>query len=307
MASKVSIGLVGCGIGGVALLRELLYLDAEVIVVDPQEEHRLEAIKLGAAEAVSTLSELPTVHGIIVSALVENHQESVKDAVVRNVPVLTESPAASDSKEAARLAKLAPELLFVMHPLRYHVGIETIADIARTQELGSVEWLRITRTSWLDELPHRDAAWTLLSQDLSIILEILGEIPQPRHAVAETRGNEVTGVLAVLGHRPRVIIEDSTRYSDNRREVRLHCSEGVAVLPDTSCGYIEITRNNGSSTPGVPEPERRPYAPGPPLLRELSTYLEHVKNRRRKPPRSSAEDGLAVAEAAAKLKSLAGV
>ena len=306
MASKVSIGLVGCGIGGVALLRELLYLEAEVIVVDPQEGHRLEAIKLGAAEALATLSELPTVNGIIVSALVENHQESVKDAVARNVPVLTESPASSDPKEAARLAKLAPDQLYVMQTLRYHVGIEELTRIAKSEELGEVEWLRITRTSWLAELPNRDATWTLLSQDLSIILEILGDIPQPQHAVAETRNDEVTGVLAILGYTPRIVIEDSTRYSDNRREVRLHCTKGIAVLPDTSSGYIEITRNEDSSSPGVPEPERRSYAPEPPLLRELSTYLEYLRNKRRDPPRSSAEDGLAIAEAVGKLRSLAG-
>jgi len=304
MASKISIGLIGCGIGGVTLLRELLYLDTEVIVVDPEEENRLEAIKLGAAEAVATLSELPSVQGIIVTAHAHDHQETVVDTIGRNVPVLAETPFTSDTKEASRLAKVAPDRLFMMHPLRYHVGIEMLSRIASEQELGAIEWLRLTRTGWIESLPSRDAAWSLLSQDLSIVLQILGEIPPPRVAIPELAGENVVGVLAVLGQSPRVVIEDSTRYSDNRREVRLHCADGIAVLPDTSSGYIEITRNHQA---GVPVPERRPYTPEAPLLRELKTFLEHIRNKRRATPRSSAEDGLAIAQATSKLRSLAGV
>ena len=42
MASKISIGLIGCGIGGVTLLRELLYLDTEVIGVESERLYQSE-------------------------------------------------------------------------------------------------------------------------------------------------------------------------------------------------------------------------------------------------------------------------
>lgn len=306
MASKVNVALVGCGFGGVRLLRDLLHLNAEVVIVDPVAAHRHEGIKLGAAEAVSTLSELPRVHGIVIGAPVPHCEEAVEDALGHKVPVLTERPFSTDVDAATRLADLAQGRLFVMHTMRYHVGVGELGSIATNGELGLVEWLRVTRTGWSNQHQDPDLAWSLLSQDLSIVLEILGEIPPPLLAVPELHAGRPCGVVAVLGDVPRVVIEDSIRYSDNRREVRLHCAEGVAVLPDMTSGYIEITLNQNPDEHNVPSPERRQYAPEQPLLRQLRSFLEYLPNRRRKKPRSSVEDGLNVVRATGQLRTLAG-
>jgi predicted dehydrogenase len=176
----------------------------------------------------------------------------------------------------------------------------------KQRELGEVEWLRITRTSWAPHHHDPDAAWGMLAQNLSIALEILGGIPEPLLALPEIHQGNVLGVLAVLGETPRVVIEDSMRYSDNRREIRLHCADGIVVLPDMTSGYIEITRNGGTGQHLIPEPERRSYAPEPPLLRELKAFLEHTQNRRKHKPHTSVAEGLAIVQATDQLRKLAG-
>ena len=184
MASKVSIGLVGCGFGGVKLLRNLLHLGAEVIVVDPVEAHRrMKALNSEPRRSISALSELPKGSRALSSAhLSRIARRPIEDALGHNVPVLTERPFTTDVDAAARLASQAPDRLFIMHTMRHHVGVGVLSSIVAEKELGIVEWLRVTRTSWSNRHNDPDLAWSLLSQDLSIVLEILGEdtTPAPR-------------------------------------------------------------------------------------------------------------------------------
>ncbi len=284
-----------------------MFLNAEVFVVDPSAECQAEAIRLGAAEAMSSLGELPDVKGIVVATPPSTHAEVVGEALGRDTPLFVETPFTTDAITAASLAGAAPDSLFVMHLWRYHTGVEMLAALHASEELGKTEWLRLFRTNWNNRHPELDATWSLLPHDLSIVQEILGAIPPPIFAVAEQNLGAVTGMVAVLGDLPRVVIENSTRYSDNRTEVRLHCSQGVAVLPDIGSLHIEVTREHTDADSPVPEPERRTFSPEQPLTSELKAFIEHVRHKRTRKPRSSAEEGLAVVETIARIRELAGM
>ena len=61
----------------------------------------------------------------------------------------------------------------------------------------------------------------LAPHDISILLEILGTIPEPRAARAETVSSLVTGLVELFGDDPWGAIEVSIAHSDRRREIRL--------------------------------------------------------------------------------------
>jgi predicted dehydrogenase len=143
-----------------------------------------------------------------------------------------------------------------------------------------------------------DASWVLAPHDLSIALEILGELPEARTAVADTNGDEVNGLVGLLGEEPWVWLEVSVRSPEHRREVRLVCELGVALLEDGYSDHVLVHRN------GADEPERHEISTELPLVRELRAFVEHLQGG--PPPRSSGAEGAIVVRRIAELRALAG-
>ncbi len=301
---KVTIGLVGCGRWGRNILRDLTVLGSTVVVVDPDEASRGRAEAFAPATILKTLSALPPVNGIVVATPATTHAEVVEALLGRGVPIFCEKPLTTDPSSAARLAEIGAGLLFVMHVWRYHRGIVRLAEIARAQELGPVLCLRTERKNWTSPRTDTDSIWTLVPHDLSIALAVLGAIPMPRSAVVETIYGKPVSMLAVLGDSPFMALDCSTRFGEKRREVRLHCRDGVAVLPDGESAFIEILRPGGAPD-GAPAVERQSISGEPALLRELRVFVDHLRGG--PPPPTDALEGLAVVRAVAALRALAGL
>jgi predicted dehydrogenase len=294
---RASIGLVGCGAWGKHILRDLVSLGCEVAVVARSEARRANAGDGGAARVVGSIGELPPVDGIVVATSTATHAAVVDEVLERRVPVFVEKPLTDDPSAADRLAAAAPGRLFVMDKWRYHPGVELLAGIARTRELGRVIGLRTTRIGWGN--PHDvDPIWMLAPHDLAIALEILGALPEPRSAVADSSDGSASGLVAVLGETPWQALEVSARAIERRREIALVCEEGVAFLPDGYSDHVLIATT-------TPEPELRPISTELPLLRELRAFVEHLRGG--PPPRSSAAEGAAVVRVISELRSLAGL
>ena len=150
-----------------------------------------------------------------------------------------------------------------------------------------------------------DSVWNLAPHDLTLALEILGEIPAPRAAIAERHDGRAVGMYALLGGDPWLGFDVSNRYRDKRREVGLHCQDGVAVMLDPDAGAIEITRGDAASSPADARIEKRPYSTESALRRELAAFLGFVHGG--PPPKSSAAEGVEVVRAVARLRALAGI
>jgi predicted dehydrogenase len=299
---RTRVGLVGCGAWGRNVLRDLAALACEVHVADPAAAARAAAVAAGAASAGADLGALPPVAGIVVATPAATHAAVVARLLERGVPLFVEKPLTTDADAAAQLAAAAPDRLFVMHNWRYHRGIEALAAIASARELGEVRCLRTTRANWTSPRRDVDAVWTLAPHDVSIALAVLGEIPAPRFAVAEVDGGRAVGLVGILGERPCVVIETSTRVPDKRREVRLHCERGVAVLPHGESDHVLVATGVDGVTPRL---ERRAIPVAPPLARELAEFVAFLGGG--PPPRCSAAEGAAVVQAVAVLRRLAGL
>lgn len=303
MARRV-IGLVGCGIWGRLVLRDLLALGATVIVADIDSSARAVAEAAGAS-VVNDVVNLPAVDAVVIATPAVTHAAVVNGLLSRGVPMLVEKPFTTSVADAERLVERAGDRLFVGHTWRYHPGVELLGEIARSGEIGPITGLRSVRTNWTSPRTDVDSVWNLAPHDLTLGIEILGHIPEPRAAVVELHQGRAVGMSALLGGDPWQTFEVSNRYGDKRREIRLHGLDGVAVMQDPDAGRIEILRGDASSTSAAMITTERRFTSESALTRQLAAFLRFLGGG--PAPKSSAAEGLTVVTALMRLRELAGL
>jgi predicted dehydrogenase len=296
------IGLIGCGLWGRLVLRDLLERRVSVVVADVDPAARDAAGAAGVA-AVADAVHLPAVDGLIVATPAVTHGTLVRALVGRNVPILVEKPFTTNALEAARLADQGGGRLFVGHTWRYHPGVQLLGEIARSGDIGTIVGLRSTRTNWTSPRTDVDTIWNLAPHDVTLAIEILGGIPPPRAAAAEVHGGRAVGMTALLGESPWLVFDISNRYRDKRREVRVHGELGIAVMTDPDGGRIEITRGDARSRPDATVTETRVFSSESALSRELAAFLGFIEGG--PPPKTSAAEGAQVVACVARLRELA--
>jgi predicted dehydrogenase len=301
MEPKPVLALIGCGRWGIHILRDLIALGCEVHVASASEASREGAVAGGAASVRERVEDLPAVNGAVVAVPTSLHADIIRRLMPRDIPIFVEKPMTPDAREAKQLAAELSGRLFVMDKWRYHHGVEALRDIAQSGELGPVIGLSTWRLDWGSPHADVDAVWILAPHDLSIALEILGHIPEPRAAVGEPGTNGLRSLSAIFGSDPWLRIEVSALYAAKRREIRLHLREGTAALADGHDTHVEITRLGRDGAPMV---DKRPIGAAMPLYRELDAFVRHLEGG--PPPKSSAGEGAEVVAVIARLRAMAG-
>jgi predicted dehydrogenase len=292
MATRVA--LVGCGRWGRLILRDLITLGCDIPVVARSEASRERAREGGAEKIVGDIMSLVDVDGVVVATPTSTHADVVAEALELGVPVFVEKPLTADVASARRLAAAAPDRLFVMDKWRYHPGVRELARIAQSGELGPVVGIHSRRVALGHKHKDVNTVWIHAPHDLAIALEVLGQIPEPRHAVPELVDGELAGLTAILGESPWVVIEVSALAPGHRRELRLVCEQGVAQLDGGYAEDVVIARAGKIEEDAV---ERRSAAGELPLLAELRAFVEYLQGG--PPPKSSTADAVVIVESVA--------
>jgi predicted dehydrogenase len=298
------IGLVGCGNWGRLILRDLKALGCRVSVVSNCPSSRLNAEDFGADRILHSSDEFDdSIHGFVVATPIVSHAEAIFALLRFQKPVFVEKPLTNSPELARALVDAAADRLFVMDKWRYHPGIEALREIAVSGELGPVESIRTARLGWSNSQQDVDSLWVLLPHDLSIVLEILGCIPDPECAIPEYSDSRLTGLVGLLGGSPRVIVAVSEKSVDTIRSVAVNFRYGAALLADSYSACIKLRRAPGGRPASDNPIEIRPVSNELPLLRELKTFLTYLRGG--PPPKTSSSEGLRVVEVIADLRSRA--
>ncbi|WP_111671764.1 Gfo/Idh/MocA family protein [Algoriphagus litoralis] len=300
---KTTIGLVGCGIWGQKILRDLINIGAEVWAIDPDLAKLQKAKEMGALEVFHEIPFQNEPEGWVISTPAITHFEVLKSLFKTQKPIFVEKPLTCDYEEARQLAALQTAPTFVMHNWRYHAGIQMLSEIAKSSELGELVFYKSNRCNWTSPRSDVDSVWTLIPHDITIAYSVLGYFPEPKAAVVEEYDGIQRGMTAFLGKNPTCVLEVSNRYGDKRREVRLHFTKGVAVLKNEVVDYIEIYHGDDRSKPDEMKLELRKFEPVPPLRRELEIFHEFLRGGPE--PKTRLEEGVRVIEIIDQLKKLA--
>ena len=296
------VGVVGVGRWGGLIVRDLVRLGSEVIAVARSPQSIMRARDAGALQVIGSVDELSDVDGVIVAVPIHLHAEIVETVLELGVPVFVEKPMTDDPDRADDLARRCGDRLFVMDKWRYHPGIEELARIASSGELGQVVGLHTARREWGNAHPDSDSVWVLAPHDLAITLEILGDVPSARLALGFTFEDGIVGLRAALGVEPWVILDVGGVGLDRTRRIEMFCEHGVAWLDDAYSDHVGVARSPMIGTDGW---ERRAIGAEMPLLRELRTFLDHLVGG--PAPRSSASDGALIVRRIAEMRQIAGL
>jgi predicted dehydrogenase len=303
---KNRIGLIGCGHWGKNILRDLVSLNCQVTVVARTNETKKTAKEGGANKIVNSISQLEKLDGYVVATPSTTHAKVINKLLdlFPNTPIYTEKPMTTDLNDAKSIYQKAPNHVFVMDKWRYHPGILELAKIAKSKELGEMVGLKLTRVGWGNPHDDIDTIWHLIPHEISISLEIIGNIPTPTHATADIVRGEPFGLIGNLGVKPWVNIQVSGRSLNRRREFTLYCQDGIASLQGGYDSYISIIKSKDLDRKEPPT-EKRPISEELPLIRELKTFIDFINGG--PPPKSSAKEGAQIVETITKLRQLAGI
>ena len=271
MSGGPRVGLIGPGRWGRLILRDMVALGAEVHAVAQTLQSAEAASAAGAEEVVGSIEELAALDGYVVATPEQTHLEVVEALLPRGRPIFVEKPLDVDIPRAEALPAAAHRLVFVMHKWRYHPGIEALAQIAASRELGAVQGLMLERVGPTSPERKVSQIWVLAPHDLSIALHILGETPRLVWAAPHPVGRPGAGVMALLETLAgvRVSLNIAVGVPAPRRNMVLACAEGAAQLDDPMADHVKILKPGG-------ELELRPISTELPLLRELRVFLEHL-------------------------------
>jgi predicted dehydrogenase len=194
-----SVGVVGLGYWGPNLARnfdrlpgaELAWLcDASSDALAPYSD---------AFPGVSTTSSLDdlladdALDAIVLATPVPTHAELALRALDAGKHCLVEKPLAQSVEEAEQVletARASGRVLMVGHLLEYHPGVERLAQIVESGELGQVRYIYSNRLNLGQLRRDENALWSLGAHDVSVILRLAGEEPYECRAVGESYVNE---------------------------------------------------------------------------------------------------------------------
>ncbi len=309
-----TVGVVGLGYWGPNLARNFDRLpDAELAwLCDYSDEARGRwGRAFPSARSTSRLDDLledDSLDAVAVATPVPTHAELAMRVLSARKHCFVEKPLARSEKEAEEVietARAAERLLMVGHLLEYHPGIQRLAELVRSGELGDLRYIYSNRLNLGKHRQDENALWSLGAHDLSVILMLAGEEPYEWTAMGESyvKPGVEDVVFALMRFHSGLIAHMHLSWLDPHKERRFTVvgSKRMATFDDMELerklsvydkGFDEdyssygeyIARSGDVFSPRVPNEE--------PLRLECRHFLDCIRDGTE--PRSGAESALRV-------------
>jgi predicted dehydrogenase len=261
-----------------------------------------------SVEAVSVATSAPTHAALALRAI-----EAGKHVFVEKPLALT----SADARGMATAAERAGTLLVVGHLLVHHPGVTALKDLVTSGSLGRTHYVYTNRVNLGQVRSDENALWSLGAHDISVLLHLIGELPESVSAQGQCFIHEgvediVFGVLrfpsGVIGH-----MHLSWMDPCKTRKVTIVGSDKMAVFddmnPDEKVKIFDKGVSHSGNGNGI---QWQPASYGEYVqLRHGDTYVPRISSeeplriqcrhfarcvRAEETPRSGAADGLAVVE-----------
>src|SRR5262245_8093706 len=184
-AGVLRVAVVGTGYWGKNLVRNFFELGSLAAVCDSDEE-KLAPYRSGypGCRTVGAFVEVlkdPTIHAVAIATPAESHGDLVREALLAGKDVFVEKPLCLSSTAGESLVALAREhgrILMVGHLLWYHPAVLKLKALIDAGELGRIQYIYSNRLNLGRIRREENILWSFAPHDISVILGLLGEMPE---------------------------------------------------------------------------------------------------------------------------------
>lgn len=179
------VACIGAGYWGTNLIRNLHELQALSAICDV-DEGKLAAFKKRYPECrySHSYSELlgdSAIDAVVIATPAESHGAMVREALLAGKDVFVEKPlcffSPSLARELVALAREKGRILMVGHILWYHPAVLKLKELIDSGELGRILYIYSNRLNLGKIRREENILWSFAPHDVSVILGILGEMP----------------------------------------------------------------------------------------------------------------------------------
>ncbi len=120
------------------------------------------------------------IDGVVIATPAPRHFETARAAIEAGKHTLVEKPLTLVPEEAERLCRLADEKgvkLMVGHLLVYHAAVRKMKKLVKSGETGETFYMYSQRLNLGVIRSNENAWWSLAPHDISVVLEIMEEMP----------------------------------------------------------------------------------------------------------------------------------
>lgn len=187
MKAALKMGVVGCGYWGPNLVRNFRSVpNCEVRMVCDPDDDRLGHMKSLYPEVEVCRDHQHVLNGsgldaVAVATPVRHHFSIAKASLLAGKHTFVEKPMATSAAECDELVQIAEDrglTLMVGHTFLYAPPIRKIKEIVDWGDIGEIQYISSRRLNLGLFQKDINVAWDLAPHDLSIILHIMGEMPE---------------------------------------------------------------------------------------------------------------------------------
>ena len=123
--------------------------------------------------------------GVVIATPAVTHAELVRRALLAGKDVFVEKPLCLSADEGRSLVALASEkkrVLMVGHLLWYHPAVLRLKKLIDEGELGRIQYIYSNRLNLGKIRSEENILWSFAPHDISVILGLVGEMPDAIHA-----------------------------------------------------------------------------------------------------------------------------
>jgi predicted dehydrogenase len=180
----VRLGVIGAGAWGRNLIRNFAAATDLRTIVD-EDTAALERLRplypdVSMSRSADELLADPAIDAVVVATTSSSHARLAGAALEAGKHVMVEKPLAQSVAEAEALldaAERAGRVLMVGHLLEYHPAVDTLRELIAAGELGDIYYVYSQRVNLGKIRQDENALWSFGPHDISIVLDLLGEMP----------------------------------------------------------------------------------------------------------------------------------
>ncbi len=303
------VAVIGSGYWGKNLVRNFSALSALGAVCDSDEDtlagFRMQYPHGRVVKAYSDVLRDETLGAVAIATPAETHATLVREALLAGKDVFVEKPLCLSIEEGQALVKLAKDrqrILMVGHLLWYHPAILKLKEFIDSGELGRIQYIYSNRLNLGKIRREENILWSFAPHDISVILGLLGEMPDVVRAQGgnylHQRIADVTVSLMSFASGVKAHIFVSWLHPFKEQKLIVVGDRKMAVFDDIEkkdkllLYPHSIDWKNQIPIANKADAQPVPLKDGEPLQAECLHFLDCVRTRQR--PRTDGEEGLRV-------------